>query len=344
MSFFDKLAHQISANAENPPRQLFSASITRAGDVDEFLETIRGYRVRLMQIEKGPLVAEAIQTRFAGVLFTATQYQRAVVHSGEPPPGKITFVVGLSEVPILFQGIRFGPHDLLMLTPGDEIDVVSQAGCGLAAVSFPFNLVREAASLLGLTPLAPLSSRVVIGLEPEKASLLRAAFSSFLNEAVATPLNERASTSWALTKQKGLLRFLLNCIVDTSSKTKSASNGERARVLKAALEAINDSTEDDVITVGDLCRIARASERTLDYAFAERFGLSPAQYMKARRLNAARDDFCRDHEHEMKIADIANKWGFWHLGQFARDYQTWFGELPSETYERRHRTTFANLR
>jgi len=40
----------------------------------------------------------------------------------------------------------------------------------------------------------------------------------------------------------------------------------------------------------------------------------------------------------MKIADVANKWGFWHLGQFAKDYRSWFGELPSEAYERRHRT------
>ncbi|MGC2081048.1 MAG: helix-turn-helix domain-containing protein, partial [Xanthobacteraceae bacterium] len=196
---------------------------------------------------------------------------------------------------------------------------------------------------LGLTPIAPPSTGLVIGLGPEKASLLRAAFSSFLNEAVTTPLDERASNSSALTKQEGLLRFLIHCTGDTSSKTKSAGNGERARVLKAALKVINDSTE-DVITVGDLCRIARASERTLDYAFAERFGLSPAQYMKARRLNAARNDFCREHECQMKIADIANKWGFWHLGQFARDYQTWFGELPSETYERRHRTTLASFK
>jgi AraC family transcriptional regulator, ethanolamine operon transcriptional activator len=343
MSFFDKLAHQISANAENPPRQLFSVSITRAGDVDEFLESIRGYHVRLMQIEKGPLVAEAVQTQLAGVLFTATQYQRAVVHSGEPPSGKITFAIGLSEVPILTQGVRFGPHDLLSLTPGSEIDIVSQASCGLAAASFPVDLVRETAGLLGLTPITHPSTSLVFGLEPKKADLLRATFSSFLNEAVATPLNEPAATTWALTKQDSLLRFLLHCTSDTSPKPKPVSNGERARVLKAALTAIKDSAE-DVITVGDLCRIARASERTLDYAFAERFGLSPAQYMKARRLNAARNDLCREHEPQMKIADIANKRGFWHLGQFARDYQTWFGELPSETYERRHRTTFARFK
>jgi len=70
----------------------------------------------------------------------------------------------------------------------------------------------------------------------------------------------------------------------------------------------------------------------------ERFGLPPAAYMKARRLNGARRDLCGQHEPSIKIADIANKWGFWHLGQFAKDYRQWFWELPSDTYERKHRT------
>jgi len=28
---------------------------------------------------------------------------------------------------------------------------------------------------------------------------------------------------------------------------------------------------------------------------------------------------------------IANQYGFWHMGQFAKDYNNLFGELPSET-------------
>jgi AraC-like DNA-binding protein len=87
-----------------------------------------------------------------------------------------------------------------------------------------------------------------------------------------------------------------------------------------------------------LCRIARAGERTLDNAFMERFGLSPALYMKIQRLNGARHDLSREHEPSMSITDVANKWGFWHLGQFARDYRSWFCELPSATYKRRHHT------
>ena len=35
--------------------------------------------------------------------------------------------------------------------------------------------------------------------------------------------------------------------------------------------------------------------------------------------------------HTTKISDIANLWGFWHLGRFASYYQRQFSELPSET-------------
>jgi hypothetical protein len=52
MSFFEKLAHQISANAADAARQTLSVTITRAEDVDEFVEAVRGYQLGFMQLEK----------------------------------------------------------------------------------------------------------------------------------------------------------------------------------------------------------------------------------------------------------------------------------------------------
>jgi AraC family transcriptional regulator, ethanolamine operon transcriptional activator len=334
MSFFETLAHRISANARDASSRAASALITRAADIDEFLETIRGYRVRLLQIDKGPLVAEAVQTQLAETLFTATQYTRSVVHSGDPPSGKLTFAVGTSRVPALWQGRHFGPRDLVMVLPGNEIEIVSRPGYSIAAASFPLELVKETADTLGWTPAANGSKSLLVGLDQNKADVLRGTLGAVINEAVARPFDEQATT-WAFSKQEDLLRILLACV--RVPPTQPVRNGERARVLKAALTAINDRPE-DIFTVGDLCRIAKASERTLHYAFTERFGLAPAHYMKARRLNGARNDLCRGDECLMKIADVANKWGFWHLGQFAKDYQNWFGELPSDTYARSHGT------
>jgi AraC family ethanolamine operon transcriptional activator len=334
MSFFEKLEHQISAKGGDAAPQAFSMSITRAVDIDEFLEAIRGYRVQLMQIDKGPFVAQAVQAQLAGVLLLTTQFGRAMARSADPPSEKMTFAMATSMVPALWQGSRLDPHDLLVLTPGAEIDIVSQAGHGMAGASFPQELVKEIADRLGWIPTADESTNLLVALEHNKAASLRAILGAVFSEAVAKPFNALAD-AWALSKQESLLRALLQCTSAPAPSARSVSNGERARVLNAALAAINDRPE-EILTVGDLCRIARASERTLHYAFTERFGLAPAQYMKARRLNGARNDLSREHEPIVKIADVANKWGFWHLGQFAKDYRSWFRELPSETYERKH--------
>jgi len=336
MSFFQKLTHQKSANSGDAPRRAFSVSITHAADVDEFAEALRGYHLGLMQIEKGPFSAQLVQTRLAGVLISAAQYGRAVVHSGQPPSGRLTFAVATSRRPVFWQGRPFGPDNLLLMTPGTEIDVVSAAGFGVVTASFASEVVKEAMDCFGSGPIGHPSTSLTVGLEHNKAHLLRVTFGALLNEAVARPLDVPTAT-WALSKQDDLLRALLHCISGSQPSTRSASSGERARVLKAAVAAINDRPE-DVVTVGDLCRSANASERTLHHAFIEHFGLPPSQYMKARRLNAVRNELGQEDEPLKKISDVANKWGFWHLGQFAKDYRSWFGELPSETYERKHRT------
>jgi AraC family ethanolamine operon transcriptional activator len=87
---------------------------------------------------------------------------------------------------------------------------------------------------------------------------------------------------------------------------------------------------DDAPTVTDICRASGASYRTLNYAFNQRFGVSPKQYLQAVRLNSVRKDLRRIGPRGA-IIDIANRWGFWHMGQFAADYRRQFGELPSAT-------------
>src|SRR5215475_14559169 len=146
MSFFSNLAHQISANATDAPRRSFLVSVVHAEDVDQLVEKVRGYHLAFTQIDKGPFAAEIVQTELAGVLLSAAQYGRSLIHTGEPPSEKITFAVGMSRLPARWQGHGFGPHDLLVCpTSGAEIDLVTQAGYGIATASFPLELVRATA-------------------------------------------------------------------------------------------------------------------------------------------------------------------------------------------------------
>ena len=72
------------------------------------------------------------------------------------------------------------------------------------------------------------------------------------------------------------------------------------------------------------------SERTLHYAFQEVRGLSPMAYFRAFRLNAVRQEL-KTAPDTATVYEIAQRWGFWHIGEFAAAYRRLFGELPSQT-------------
>ena len=68
------------------------------------------------------------------------------------------------------------------------------------------------------------------------------------------------------------------------------------------------------------------------------FGVTPKQYITADRLTRARRSL-RLAEPSAQVSQIANDWGFSHLGRFARIYKQQFGELPSTTLRRTDATS-----
>jgi AraC family ethanolamine operon transcriptional activator len=101
------------------------------------------------------------------------------------------------------------------------------------------------------------------------------------------------------------------------------------RITQKAREVIDSFTLDPP-TVLDVCSAIGVSRRTLQYCFAEIYGISPLAYLRLIRLNRARQAILSARDGDT-IAQIAAHWGFWHLGRFAQDYRHLFGELPSDT-------------
>jgi transcriptional regulator GlxA family with amidase domain len=89
----------------------------------------------------------------------------------------------------------------------------------------------------------------------------------------------------------------------------------------------------DDLTVGDLCRVLNARERTLHAAFCDHLGTTPKAYFKELRLTAARSELRRAQQ-GTRVTDVALHWGFLHFGWFAHDYGQHFGETPSATLRR----------
>ncbi len=207
---------------------------------------------------------------------------------------------------------------------------MSQPGFDVYTLSFSEERLAETAATLGLPEIPDL-----IGDAEKKTPCDRSAMWDLRNEVrlLSSELVGRPSTLGASSLSEEL-EFeiparLLRALASSRVETPRPPSRVRDLALKRGRSFIEENTNKP-LTVRDLCRAAGASWRTLDYAFREHFGVTPKAYLKAIRLNGVRREL-RSAEAPVVIAEVANRWGFWHMGQFAADYRRLFGELPSQT-------------
>lgn len=108
------------------------------------------------------------------------------------------------------------------------------------------------------------------------------------------------------------------------------------RLLSRAREYVLENMLEP-LTVLDLCNQLHVSRRTLQNAFHAILGIGPNAWLKRIRLNAVRRELISPWSQSTTVKDAAMQWGFWHLGQFATDYQQLFAEKPSLTLHQRMR-------
>jgi AraC-like DNA-binding protein len=85
------------------------------------------------------------------------------------------------------------------------------------------------------------------------------------------------------------------------------------------------------VSLSDAAIVVGASTRSLLRAFRKRRGTSPMAFRRRRRFDAARCDLFQADPGETTVTMIAGRYCFDHLGRFAVDYRTLFGESPSDT-------------
>ena len=88
------------------------------------------------------------------------------------------------------------------------------------------------------------------------------------------------------------------------------------------------SDEGATASVLDMCKQLGIARRTLNYSFARVTGTSPAQYLRAVKLNAARRQL---HTSHLSVTAVAANVGFFHTGYFSQEYRRLFGETPTAT-------------
>ena len=87
---------------------------------------------------------------------------------------------------------------------------------------------------------------------------------------------------------------------------------------------------DQPITLEDLARIAGVSQRTLFNGFKQFKGVAPMSCLRSIRMQRVRRELL-EAAPGANVAEIAQKFGFLHLGRFAKAYHEIYDERPSDT-------------
>jgi AraC-like DNA-binding protein len=248
---------------------------------------------------------------------------------GAAPNHMRTFGIGLSnQGPFPWRGFELDGDWLVSFPEDGTFESVSGKDFHVYTLSFDDDLVHATAEALQL-PLDSCLSReaAVRSVTPRAANSIRATLKEVRRLAVSRRSADRESQLTRL--MEGSLLVSLLQAFDEGHAERIVAPSLRARAVRLATELI-EQEERSPLAVAEVCEAVGVSWRTLDYAFKERYGISPKAFMKSRRLNGVRQ-ILREARPETTVRSAASRWGFWHMSQFARDYRKLFGELPSET-------------
>ena len=295
-------------------------------DMESYAAVIVGWELDFRQLDRGCLRARArLFTGDRGAILRVG-FDRAFHQVGLAPESRLVF--GLPDSNIRWCGIDAAAGSLINFNQPAGFDGVSQAGFTGHVLMFERQALRDAAAELG----REVDLRA-LGTQPVwHASGVTEALRRRLRTELSSPLGEVANTRAREHLDVASLLTVAGSVTGDGPSPRVPDRALRRTTVRLAIELLEDANVLP-LSVADLCRAVGVSPPTLYRAFVAELGVSPKRYIQSRTLSGVRTDLLSAPA-GVTVSDIANRWGFWHMGQFASDYRRQFGELPSESLAR----------
>ena len=315
--------------SDTPPPNFVLRS--RFDDIDDLATEAKMWNLDFRQLAPGKFRGETLQIGVNGVHISDAQFCQSLQQKGVPPVGMRTITVPAKrDLRVEWRGKKIDGDSLMIFPQGSELSAVSGPDFHVYTCSFHEDLLAIASESLQMASVDEIAKGVeALRIGDAAMRPLRSCLSRICQSIRADP----DSLSDARLVQQLTFELpsrLIAAIHQGQGSCPEASPPKRQSAIARA-EAFIEQHAAEGIGVRELCRVAGVSERTLQYAFLERFGIGPKEFLNAFRLVAVRRQLRAADPRTTKVADVANAWGFWHMGQFAADYRRRFEELPSDT-------------
>lgn len=310
-------------------------------DINEQSDLLSGWEQEYLQLSSGRFAGRVTVAREAEVGVVGESSNLALQAITVPPPGNL--IIGLQmqgQHTLQVNRRRLDYHSLLVLEGGREYEFRTSGEVGLLGIQVSQDWLLEHAESTQNGVLQAAIRRGVVPLDSAGTGLLRSAWDHIaqgMHGTQAWPGHDGLQGVIDRTWDKIMLALNLSLAQHTDP---AEETGQRpARVVRQAVQFMRQHL-DHPICMADVCAVVHVSQRTLQYHFEHNLHMSPQQYLKVLRLNAAhsllrkvavRSCSGQRQAGSEKIADIAARCGYDHASRFANEYRKQFGRLPSDT-------------
>ena len=303
---------------------------------EELAEIAIGWDTDFRQLTAEHFKSELFQAQSGSVLLSNAHFGCHVDQREATPAGMRTFGIPHSDCPeIRWFGHVTGTDVLLAFPTHGEVQAFSRPGFSVSTFSISEPLLEELFQRNGAPGLDKIlgSGETIVPTPPLLLNKLRLQLHQ-----MQSMVQSDADPAFVRILSDELQNQLLLALFGILTRCKPASTLSEAgshRKLAPIFDYLHAYPQRP-LRMAEICAIAHVSERTLQNLFKRELDMTPKAFLNGQRLHGVHRELWCAEPPTTSITDIANHWGFWHMGQFAADYRRLFGELPSATLKRGH--------
>ena len=256
-------------------------------------------------------------------------FPHAIHQCGVAPEGFTTFGLPFGGFHLNWASRDNANAILLNFNNPSGFDAAVGSGFHAISLSISDELLNHEAELMGLLSSPGLGGgqSVLRTGQDQKLDQLRRFLQFLCSRTIAN--SDPDDASWIFSQLEDEVPVqLLAALSELHQAPKDIPLRARQKGLRKAIEFINENAFENP-NIPEICAASCLSWRSLDRAFKECFGIGPKRYTLQLRLTRVRQ-MLKVAPTSARISDIANAWGFWHMGDFAQKYRSFFGLYPAE--------------
>lgn len=298
---------------------------------EELAENLGGWDIDFVQLSRSEGDFELLQVHSDSLIVAQSRLSAQFQQRGNPAPGYRAFALmapHCSEIKWSNRGIT--PRSLIVFPANEEFQATSLSHFHIITLALRNDLLENAARSFFDADITDFLGAVgsVAHCHPDKISRLRFMLVNLMQKAKND--NSKASTFFTRQVERQICFEILNCLHDSTAHSRGEDRSKRHRAMQLSLDMIASRPPQD-ISVLDLVNNSGVSQRTLEYAFLDRFAISPQQYLNALRLHHVHLQLLSADKGASTVEEIALQHGYNQSGHFAQVYRAMYGQLPSRT-------------